>query len=529
MKNCIATSLQHNHDISFKIIFVCISFLFIGTVYFIPDWCADRFHTPILLWIGCLLGILGIIISILEYQGMIFHIPVSLIALYLCWGISWVLTSSLNYNSVSLFFTDNMVLLLLYYYFANHSYYSPFYFLLISLAGSVCLIAFLQLFGIFSSYSSTFVITATFDNPAGISAVLAALLPFTFYFFSSRSKLSRNMSIIICVMVVISIILSNARAAILAMIAIFLGYFLKRKLLFVCCVGLLLVLLYLMKPDSANGRLLIWRCCAQTIIDNPLLGAGEFTAWYMLDQACFLTKHSNELWAILLSDNIRHPFNEYLEVVAERGIIGFISSFFILILHPLISDNRRIVKVKVHRWIVFFLSTILLINTFYQGFYDIKWTDLLKSENPCDVKNMCGYEELYQNSFLGQQSAFLYNYGVVLHQAGEYRKSNDILLKCSKKMNDYDVQLLQGYNYLEMENMHCAEGYFKTASNIIPCRLLPLYELFRIYVATGRDDLALETAQNIINMPVKIVSAKTNFIKKRVSNYLKQAKKGGVL
>ena len=578
MKNCIETSLQHNHDISFKIIFVCISFLFIGTVYFIPDWCADRFHTPILLWIGCLLGILGIIISILEYQGMIFHIPVSLIALYLCWGISWVLTFSLNYNSVSLFFTDNMVLLLLYYYFANHSYYSPFYFLLISLAGSVCLIAFLQLFGIFSSYSSTFVITATFDNPAGISAVLAALLPFTFYFFSSRSKLSRNMSIIICVMVVISIILSNARAAILAMIAIFLGYFLKRKLLFVCCVGLLLVLLYLMKPDSANGRLLIWRCCAQTIIDNPLLGAGEFTAWYMLDQACFLTKHSNELWAILLSDNIRHPFNEYLEVVAERGIIGFIpiigiivysinsyyghstreqksafwslvaiaicsffsysfeyeivrvvfiSSFFILILHPLISDNRRIVKV--HRWIVFFLSTILLINTFYQGFYDIKWTDLLKSENPCDVKNMCGYEELYQNSFLGQQSAFLYNYGVVLHQAGEYRKSNDILLKCSKKMNDYDVQLLQGYNYLEMENMHCAEGYFKTASNMIPCRLLPLYELFRIYVATGRDDLALETAQNIINMPVKIVSAKTNFIKKRVSNYLKQAKKGGVL
>ena len=117
-------------------------------------------------------------------------------------------------------------------------------------------------------------------------------------------------------MLVISIILSNARAAILAMIAIFLGYFLKRKLLFVCCVGLLLVLLYLMKPDSANGRLLIWRCCAQTIIDNPLLGAGEFTAWYMLDQACFLTKHSNELWAILLSDNIRHPFNEYLEVVA---------------------------------------------------------------------------------------------------------------------------------------------------------------------------------------------------------------------
>ena len=33
MKNCIETSLQHNHDISFKIIFVCISFLFIGTVY----------------------------------------------------------------------------------------------------------------------------------------------------------------------------------------------------------------------------------------------------------------------------------------------------------------------------------------------------------------------------------------------------------------------------------------------------------------------------------------------------------------
>lgn len=579
MKICIELYSQQNRNYCFKIIFACICFLFIGAVYFIPDLCADRFHTPVLLWTGCLLSILGIIISIWEYRGIVLYIPVFLIVLYLCWGVGWLFTSSLNYYSVSLFFIDNMMLLLLYYYFLHYQYYLPFCFLLVILAGSLSLVAFLQLFGIWQSYSSVFVITGTFDNPAGISAILVTLLPFTFYFFSVKSKLQRRLSVLICVMVVIIILLSNARAAILAMVVVF-GYFFKRKFLFICCIGLLLVLLYLLKPDSANGRFVIWRCCVQAIIDNPLSGTGEFNVWYMLNQAKFFVAHPNEIWAILLSDNIHHPFNEYLKVMVERGLIGlvpiigimvysvsnycrhitpekkcaywslvaiaicslfsypfeyeiikivFISSFFILVIHPFISDNNRIVKVKVGRWGIFLLSSFLFVNVFYQGFYDILWTNLLKCGNSCDAKMESEYDKLYQNSFLGQQSAFLYNYGVVLYQAGKYKRSNDILLECSKKMNDYDVQLLQGYNYLEMKDLPRAEKFFNVASNMIPCRLVPLYELFRIYVSTGNDNLALETAQHIINMPVKIVSTKTNFIKKRVNNYLEQAKKGGAL
>ena len=83
--------------------------------------------------------------------------------------------------------------------------------------------------------------------------------------------------------------------------------------------------------------------------------------------------------------------------------------------------------------------------------------------------------------------------------------------------------------FKEMEDLPRAEESFNVASNMIPCRLVPLYELFRIYESTGRDYLALETAQHIINMPVKIFSTKTNFIKKKVGNYLEQKRKGGVL
>ena len=122
MKICIESCLQQNRNYCFKMIFACICFLFIGAVYFIPDLCADRFHTPVLLWTGCLLGILGIIISILEYRGIVLYIPVFLIILYLCWGVGWLFTSSLNYYSVSLFFIDNMMLLLLYYYFSHYQY-----------------------------------------------------------------------------------------------------------------------------------------------------------------------------------------------------------------------------------------------------------------------------------------------------------------------------------------------------------------------------------------------------------------------
>ena len=84
--------------------------------------------------------------------------------LYLFWGVGWLFTSSLNYYSVSLFFIDNMMLLLLYYYFSHYQYYLPFCFLLVILAGSLSLVAFLQLFGIWQSYSSVFIITGTFDT-----------------------------------------------------------------------------------------------------------------------------------------------------------------------------------------------------------------------------------------------------------------------------------------------------------------------------------------------------------------------------
>ena len=71
------------------------------------------------------------------------------------------------------------------------------------------------------------------------------------------------------------------------------------------------------------------------------------------------------LVAIAICSLFSYPF-EY-EIIK----IVFISSFFILVIHPFISDNNRIVKVKVGRWGIFLLSSFLFVNVFYQGFYDI--------------------------------------------------------------------------------------------------------------------------------------------------------------
>lgn len=573
--------LLQSCDYSFIMIFVCVCILLIGSVYFIIDLCGDRFHTPIHLWVGGWLGIMGVVLAAWQRRNLIFRIPVFLIALYICWVCSWIFTSPINYYSISRFFVDNVLICLFFFYFSILGrHILSFFLLLVVLAGSVSLVGLLQLLGIFHSFHSVFIITGTFDNPAGISAILVILLPFTFYFFQVNNRSQRYLSYIICALMMIVIILSDARTAIFALIIISMGYFLKKKRLYIVCILLLLLLLYFMKPDSANGRLLIWRCCIQPILNNPLFGSGDFSAWYMLSQAHFFTEHPSEMWAVMLSDNIRHPFNEYLKVIVERGIVGFIPiigiamysilsycmcdlpekkcafwslvaiaicsffsypfdyeivkivfviSFFILTIHTYTSSDRKTVKIEVHRNMVFLFSIILLINVFYQVYFDVKWDKLLKCENSLDPKTCDDYNNLYLHSILSENTSFLYNYSIVLHKAGYYDKSNAVLLRCSRKMNDYDVQLLQGYNFLKMNQVFGAKLHFEIASNMIPCRLVPLYELFQIYKTTGQYDLTLKMAQKIAVTPVKVVSVKTDFIKREADNYLKQVKKGGVL
>ena len=191
-----------------------------------------------------------------------------------------------------------------------------------------------------------FPVSGSFDNPAGFAACLCAGFPITLWLFL-RPRQNKTYRIVTGVMVltlITAIIMSESRAGIVSIASVS-GLWLLTKLSFskkwkitLLSGGLLLLLtgVYFIKKDSANGRLLIWRCSWEMIKDAPLLGhgIGAFEAHYMDYQASYLSKCSTDDKFAHLADNVRNPFNEYLNIYINFGTTGILLLLsFILFLY----------------------------------------------------------------------------------------------------------------------------------------------------------------------------------------------------
>ncbi|WP_321287646.1 hypothetical protein [uncultured Sunxiuqinia sp.] len=131
------------------------------------------------------------------------------------------------------------------------------------------------------------------------------------------------------------------------------------------------------------------------------------------------------------------------------------------------------------------------------------------------------YEKLYSTS-LKKNSFFLYNYGAEQNFVGRLDKSINILSECQQRFNDYDLQMLLADNYDEKGETEKAIVTYRHASFMIPCRFLPIYQLFEIYRKAGQKDMTVKYANEIVNKKVKIPSLTVNSIGTEAEEYLKK-------
>ncbi|MTK52893.1 O-antigen ligase family protein [Paludibacter sp.] len=102
-----------------------------------------------------------------------------------------------------------------------------------------------------------------------------------------------------------------------------------RKLLMGVAISLsviaLVVGLYAVRKESADGRLLIWRISLDMIKDKPVFGYGinGFQANYMEYQARYFSLHPTSSFSNL-ADNNGFAFNEVLKLLVEQGIMGLL-------------------------------------------------------------------------------------------------------------------------------------------------------------------------------------------------------------
>ena len=142
----------------------------------------------------------------------------------------------------------------------------------------------LQYIGIFY-VSRGFDITGSFDNPAGFAACLSAGFPFCLAVMR-KSKRMRLFGLAASAIITLSIILSGSRAGILAVVivaAVYLGHrycgLLRKHRNFIFPLsGIIFVILvaglFLLKKDSALGRILIWKNTCEMISHQPVSGFG---------------------------------------------------------------------------------------------------------------------------------------------------------------------------------------------------------------------------------------------------------------
>ncbi len=439
----------------------------------------------------------------------------------------------------------------------------------------------LQYFNVYYS-PSIYKITGSFDNPAGFSACLCVGLPFTAFLLSKDNKRYIHLiGWIMGIIIIVAIILSYSRAGIISLATIstiFLYQRLdhKRMLRFFLLAGLVALILgcYWIKKDSADGRLLIWQSCINMVKDSPWIGhgLGSFEARYMDYQAEYFRIHGQQNRYAMLADNVKHPFNEYMEILLNFGIIGLVILFaFIFLLiycYKLNPDIEKKIAVYVlisigtfslfsypftypFAWIITLLSVLIIIKEPIKVFFAASW----KKNVVCALVIGCSMIGIYElveriqaelewgriskltlsdsydtvlpayeklEKAFADNPYFLYNYAAVLLEKKQYDKSLEIALQCRKYWADYDLELILGENYQQLNKPKLAEKYYNSASMMCPSRFLPLYKLFHLYKMNGEKERSLAMAEAVVDKPMKIETVAIKRMKREMEREIQK-------
>lgn len=440
------------------------------------------------------------------------------------------------------------------------------------------LIGILQYFSLYSSHS-IFKVTGTFDNPAGFASCLCFGLPFTSVFTLHNNKYIQQTGRLIAGVIVMAVFLSYSRTGIISIIITYAIILCKRftnrvlwkHLLLASIIGAFTVGCYYIKKDSADGRLLIWQCGLEMFKDAPWLGHGtkSFEAHYMDYQANYFKKNGLQNHYVMLADNIKHPFNEFLLYLLNFGILGLLllSVFTILLIycykkiHTIEKDMTIYTFISIgtfsvfsypftypFTWIIILLSIFILTKEEIKSFFFISWRrnttcillmiyfitslyslyERIKQEKEWKKATVFASYKNYEKAIpvykileskFNDNPYFLYNYAAVLNENKQYQEALKIAIHCRIYWADYNLDLMIGEIYQHLNKPKQAETYYKNAYMMCPSRFLPLNFLYDLYCKTGDEYKALNIAATVMGKHIKVNS----LIIKQIRYKMKQA------
>jgi len=464
------------------------------------------------------------------------------------------------------------------------------------------IVGFGQLFGVIENSNSEFILGGLFKNPGAFAGYMAIVFPFLLAGILIYKDLFKSENFLYFVFLclccsVCLLILCDSRGA---WIAVFLStafifnykfkivkfsiYHLKTKVskwvtgivlmlsvVFVCFV------LYQYKPDSAFGRLFVWKTSKTMVLDNPISGNGFgfFRANYGKVQSQYFLSNNATEKEEHVANYVTCAYNEFLEMLIESGIIGlllFLSILYFVFIKRNKKEDKFIVTVKASLLSLLVLSMVsypfrlisnqlvmviclvvlfarsefktytitgyrktiisaglfcvitLLFFSYGQlyGLYHFRngYSKAVSGDINNGIKE---YEKAYP--FLKNDENFLFYYGSAYYLKQDFSASIKYLQEATTISSDPHAFITLGNSFKELRRYKEAEQSYKTASGITPSELYPKYLLAKLYVEMHETRKAIKMAKLIIKAKEKVVTTAGMQIKKEMKDLIDQNNK----
>ncbi|MFC4871191.1 O-antigen ligase family protein [Negadavirga shengliensis] len=464
----------------------------------------------------------------------------------------------------------------------------------------------LQLLGIYPSLHAGFPLTGSFFNPGPYAGYLAVVFPSALglYLFTdqwpgfSRKWLKLlikyiSLATVLGILLILPVAASRAAWIAVAVSGGLLCFYrfrwyeklgslmdtrLNKFSVLILGAGIWVVALigiYMLKKDSADGRVLIWKASLNMIRESPFLGTGfdRFKASYMEAQASYFRENSDDSTEFLASD-VFYAFNEGIQLFTEQGMIGFLlvvvlllvvfgvrgsgnkpeiwiaqAGLSSLLLFGMFSYPSHILSIKLCgivclavlavnskqlyrlsslsippiRWAVAItmtcLSVVILwrVQEVYKANKD--WNDALSYYNKGAYTISLDKYEKVLPVFI-RDGEFLCNFGKALSVAGEHIKAVVILEEAKNYLGNTIVQTALGDSYKALGMYDRAEAAYQLASDMLPDRFYPKYLLVKLYMETGEEEKMKAIARFLLEKEPKIPSQAVEEIKEEMRGML---------
>lgn len=280
--------------------------------------------------------------------------------------------------------------------------------------------------------------------------------------------------------------------------------------------------LFLLKKESAVGRIQIWDMDLRTILRNPFFGVGPGYGQGAFGdtQEMYFTTHPEQMitWRGRAAGCPEFAFNDFLRIGMESGLPGLLLAIgVVLSAIKSLLGRRSPLAAGLTCWTVFACGSYPLSVPQLSALAVIFLADAIpggaiRREGAVPaiisfsglVLCICAGAVIASNSGTRENSdcRVLYAEGHRLFRNGRYEESLDYLSRGAELSSDPMFLIIMGRDYEALNDCESAKNMYERAHCRVPGRLYPMVRLMRLQIDRGENEMALQTAERIMQIEV---------------------------